>query len=345
MGSPVLARLAHCGVEIRHQPIAAARDICGIPARSPDCATRRIGIVALGFRIADFPGVPAPWQMQSPVAPMRSEQRAEGGKLEPPRIQFARKFVGRNKPADVCSPVWNAAQARIHSVRNVRLQRLPAREHVAGPQECRVALHPRIRVAMQCVDAPIGPVQLLAIEVHASARQPRRCVQAISLVGPPAIDPQIDKRPMHRPVAGDLAVGRPMAIGGSAERQRRGGAGIAHGTGEVFAFQYNMQHHFEVFVVELRHGPRGIGKSAGIPGEFAVVGVPAVGTKAGAENKSSRHREVFFLPEGARPPPESPRADPGSGAIADSRAPRAVAFPGSRRSPHTLAESRPARRR
>jgi hypothetical protein len=187
----------------------------------------------------------------------------------------------------------------IHGVRNVRLQRLPAREHVAGPQECRVALHPRIRVAMQCVDAPIGPVQLLAIEVHAIARQPGRRVQAISLVGPPAIDPQIDKRPMHRPVAGDLAVGRPMAIGGSAGRQRRGGAGIAHGTGEVFAFQYNMQHHFEVFVVELRHGPRGIGKSAGIPGEFAVVGVPAVGTKAGAE---INHRVTgkFFLPEGAR---------------------------------------------
>jgi hypothetical protein len=83
--------------------------------------------------------------------------------------------------------------AGIDSDRDVILERLPARLHVARPQERGVTLHPRITVPMQRIDALIRPPHLLAFEIHPIASQARRGVEPIALIGPPAIDSQIEQ--------------------------------------------------------------------------------------------------------------------------------------------------------
>ena len=88
-------------------------------------------------------------------------------------------------------------------------------------------------------------------------------------------------------------------VGGSAGGQRRGVAGIEDRAGQVLAFQHDVQDHLKVLVVELRDGLRRIGEGPWVPGEFAVVGVPAVGAEAGAE-KDECVAGKPFLAKGAR---------------------------------------------
>src|SRR4029453_9020676 len=97
----------------------------------------------------DLPHVPTPGQAQMPVAPVRSERRTERAELEPAHVELAGVVRRRHEAADVGSPERNAGETRVDRNRHVRLQRLPRRIDIAGPQERTVALHARRSVAMQ----------------------------------------------------------------------------------------------------------------------------------------------------------------------------------------------------
>ena len=71
---------------------------------------------------------------------------------------------------------------------HVRFERLPARLHVARPDESAVPLHARRRVAMQRVRPLVRPIQLRAFPIHPMPIEPRRAVEAVALIGPPAVD-------------------------------------------------------------------------------------------------------------------------------------------------------------
>src|SRR5215469_13372295 len=136
---------------------------------------------------------------------------------------------------------------------------------------------------MERVYPLIGPVLLLAVKIHSNARQPRRRIKPIALVRPPSVDSKIRERLVKRPVAADLAIGRPMAIRSSARGQGRAAARIFHGARQALAFEHDMQSDLEVLLVELFHGLWRVRKGSRVPGELAVVGVPAVGAEPGAE--------------------------------------------------------------
>src|SRR4029079_15407234 len=140
------------------------------------------------------------------------EQRTERHELEPAHVEVAEELGGRHEAADVGSPVWNAAEAGVDRNRDVRLQRLPRGVHVTRPQERAVARHPRVSVAMQRIRTLVGTPQLRALPVHADAIEPRRGVEAVALIRPPAVDAEIEDALVMRPVAADAAFRRPPSL-------------------------------------------------------------------------------------------------------------------------------------
>ena len=177
----------------------------------------------------------------------------------------------------------DAAQAGVDADGHVVLERLPARLAVARPEERRKTLHAWAAVSMERVDALIGAVHLVAFEVHAVARHARGGVEAVALVGPPAVDADVHQLLVRGPVAADVAVGRPFAVGRAAGGQRRRGARVGHFAEKLAAFDDDVQHHFEIPLVQLLDGGGRVGESFQVPVELAVVRVPAVGAEAGAE--------------------------------------------------------------
>ena len=133
---------------------------------------------------------------------MRAEQRIEGGELEPAHIQLARVILSGHEAADIASPIRDAAEARVDGDRNVRLQSLPSRLHIAGPQEGSESLHTGVAVSMQRVDAFIRAIHLVTLEVHSIPGKARRRVEPVPLIGPPAVHAEIEERvsPGHPPL-------------------------------------------------------------------------------------------------------------------------------------------------
>src|SRR5262249_56934537 len=103
----------------------------------------------------------------------------------------------------------------------MRLQRLPGRIDVTRPEERGVPLHSGVAVAMQREDTLIRTELPRAFEVHANAGQPRRRVQAVALIGPPAADADVIERLVNMPITTNLPIVRPFAVGRSPAPQRR----------------------------------------------------------------------------------------------------------------------------
>ena len=108
------------------------------------------------------------------------------------------------------------------------------------------------RVAMQRERPLVRPPQLRAFPVHAVPLEARRPVEAVALIGPPAVDADIDERLVIRPVARHLAIVRPLVV--SALRPL-GSGGAVHGSGTVpvkpSPFDHDVQHDLEVLRVQL----------------------------------------------------------------------------------------------
>src|SRR5215471_1500968 len=136
---------------------------------------------------ADFAGVPTPGQAELPRAAVATKERAKRAELEPAQVKFCGEFFRWNKSADVRAPIRNAAESCIDCDGNMSLQSFPGRVHVAGPKKRSIALHSREAVAMQCVRAFVGAIELRPLPVHAIAGEARFDTEGIALVGPPAV--------------------------------------------------------------------------------------------------------------------------------------------------------------
>ena len=156
-----------------------------------------------------------------PRPPVRAKERTECAELKPAGVQLAGVFRGRHEAADVRAPVRDAGQRRVHGDGHVRLQRLPGRIDVARPEERGVTLHPGVAVAVKREDTLVRTELLRAFEVHANASQPRVRVQAVALIRPPAIDADVIKRLVNRPITADSSIVRPFAVWRSPARQGR----------------------------------------------------------------------------------------------------------------------------
>ena len=135
--------------------------------------------------------IPSPGQAQMPVAAVRTKRRAERAELKPSHVQLPGQFRSRNEPADVCPPVWDSRETGVHGDGHMRRERLPARLHVARPEERAVARHARRAVAMQGERALVGPGSLRPLPVHPMPRESRRCVVAVPLIRPPPVNSDI----------------------------------------------------------------------------------------------------------------------------------------------------------
>src|SRR6185312_14854501 len=145
------------------------------------------------------------------------------------------------------------------------------------------ALHPRRRVAVERERPLVRVVLLRSLPVHAMPVQLRGAVEAVALIGPPAVDAVLHHGSVIGPVARHLAIGRPLAIGRAPARQRRRGAWIVDAAGEMLAFDHDVNHDLEVLVVERSELLARLGEVAGMPAELAVARVPAGGRELRAE--------------------------------------------------------------
>src|SRR2546421_10096501 len=122
---------------------------------------------------------------------------------------------------------------------------------------------------------PLVRTQLLrAFPVHAMARQPRWSVEAVTLIGPPAVDANIVELFVDRPVTTYLPVVGPVSIRRSPAWQRRSRAWIAYASRQAPAFEHCLQHHLEVLCMQLINHLLRFGKILRIPCKLSVVSVP-----------------------------------------------------------------------
>src|SRR5262245_3667409 len=103
---------------------------------------------------------------------------------------------------------------------------------------------------MQSEDPFVRTELLRAFEVHPNARQPRRRVQSVALIGPPAVDADVVERLVNRPVTTDLSIVRPFAVGRSPARQRRRRAGFVDRARQSTPFKHGVERDFEMLVVQ-----------------------------------------------------------------------------------------------
>src|SRR5437899_10531133 len=100
---------------------------------------------------------------------------------------------------------------------------------------------------MQGVNALVGPVHLIALEIHLIASQAREGIEAVTLVRPPAVHAEIDQRLVIRPIAAHVPVRRPLAIGSPTARLGSGAA-VGYAAAEAPAFEYHVQDDFAMLV-------------------------------------------------------------------------------------------------
>src|SRR5258708_10463981 len=125
--------------------------------------------------------------------------------------------------------------------------------------------------------------------IHADPAQARRRVEAVALIGPPAVDPQVEHALVMRPVTADASLLWPGAFREVTGRIRRPPARfrrrarILHGARQVMPLDDDVEHDLVVQVVQVRDSLFGIREGLLLPGELAVVGVPARRAEVGAE--------------------------------------------------------------
>ena len=265
-----------------------------------------------------------------PVASVRAERRTERAELEPAHVQLAGVLGRRHEAADVGAPERNARQAGVDGDGHVRLERLPRRVDVARPEERAVALHAGVAVAMQRERPLVRAIQLRPFPIHADARQPRRRVEAVALIGPPAVDAEIEQRLVIRPVARHGAILGPAIVGrASARHGLVGRARIADRAAHPPSFDDDVQHDFVVLRVRVVDEALRVGKVLRLPAELAVARVPSRRRELGAEIDQRVARQLL-LAERARHPVDLVRARRACDATACSRTTTAAAAPRSR---------------
>src|SRR6185437_3706731 len=99
-------RVAHGGVEVRHQPIAQLEVFAADRLDLFVVHLRRIDPEAARLRRAAIAAVPSPRETQVPVPTVRSKHRTERAELEPSHIELAGQLGGRDETTDVGSPIW-----------------------------------------------------------------------------------------------------------------------------------------------------------------------------------------------------------------------------------------------
>src|SRR5262249_51656806 len=185
-------------------------------------------------------GVPTPWQSQMPGPSVRAEQGTERAKLKPSHVQFAGVFLRWNKPADVCSPVRDAAQSGVNRNGNMSTQRFPRSVDIARPEKRAVALHTRMAVAMKSVGTLVGAIKLRAFIVHSNSRESRSCIQRVTFIRPPPIDSERERLSMKVPVAPRFFFIESRQV-----------ARIAHRSAKPPREYHVMEHHSKIQRVEL----------------------------------------------------------------------------------------------
>ncbi len=119
--------------------------------------------------------------------------------------------------------------------------------------------------------------------VHAMPIQARRAVEAVALIGPPAVDADIHERLVNRPVARHLTIGWPRLSGGASARQRLARCTDRSPSREPRPFDHDVQHDLEMLGVQFVEHLLRIGKVRRVPGELAVARIPAGRRELGAE--------------------------------------------------------------
>src|SRR6187401_2609168 len=110
---------------------------------------------------------------------------------------------------------------------------------------------------MQRIRTFVQPPELRAFPVHADAIEPRRRVETITLIRPPAVDAEIEHALVMRPVAADAALLRPFALGDvtalvrCASAALRGLALVLDGPGEMASFDDDVEDDLVVHRVQL----------------------------------------------------------------------------------------------
>src|SRR5947209_2585639 len=120
-------------------------------------------------------------------------------------------------------------------------QRVPGRINIARPKEGSVTLHAGLPIAMQS-EWPLVRTKLLrAFPVHTMAREPRWSIEAVTLIRPPAVDPNIVELFVNRPVTTYLSIIRPASVSRSPAGQGGSSAWIIHGSPQAPAFEHGVQ--------------------------------------------------------------------------------------------------------
>ena len=179
--------------------------------------------------------------------------------------------------------------------RHVGLQRLPARLHVSRPEESAVTLHAGGAIAMERERTFVRAPLLRTFPVHPMPNEARRQVEAIALIGPPAVDAEVVERLVVGPVAGDVAILGPAILGIAPARHGVGRrAGLGHRPRHAAPLDDDVEDHLEVLGVHLVHHAFGFGKVLLLPPELAVARVPARGRELGAEIDERVARQLLL---------------------------------------------------
>src|SRR5712692_7280728 len=133
------------------------------------------------------------------------------------------------------------------------------------------------------------------------ASETRGSIESVALVGPPPINANIVERLVNWPVTTDLPIVRPATIRRASARQRRSGTRIIHPASQPSPFEYSVKHHFEVLAVQLVDHLLRIREVRWVPGELAVVCVPARRTEVRAEIDKRIAWQLFLTERGRHP--------------------------------------------
>src|SRR5438876_899576 len=147
----------------------------------------------------------------------------------------------------------------------MRAQCFPRGLHIAGPKESGVTLHACRAIPMKGKRTLVRPPELRPLPVHPVAVAPRRLVEAVALVRPPAVDARIEDAAVRGPVAANRKLVR-----------TRGRTKTVSSSGQPAAFSFYDHVHYdaEMLGVEAVDHALRIWKIGGVPCEFGVPRVP-----------------------------------------------------------------------
>ena len=263
------ARLLDRRIDVGHEPITQFEILLADRLDGGVVEFFRRGMIAGRLRIADLTRGPPPGQVQFPVAAMGTEQRTKRGKLEPARNSSpVYSWVGMKPPMSVpqkgipLRPLLMPTETWVLSVSH--------REKHRPTRESGITLHAGIAVAVERIHPLAGPIiccpskymRMRASREEHRDRRPGRATIHLR---------RGRQRLVDRPVAADLAVGRPLVIRRSAGWQWRRGTGIMHRPCQSVPFQHHVQTIEKCIRMQLCDGLWRIREGARIPRELAVV--------------------------------------------------------------------------